>query len=254
MTLKDIILSKNAAYQSLYNGVISAEIHKIDDATAQHVADLITSEANRVGMPIAALAACICQESKFDPGCYNKNLREHDGVDTFPGTDWGICQISGKYINGYAGMMNLTAAQMKVKALDPSWSIPQMANAMQLLLAWAEKIIPTLTAIQQSRVKSPLFLATLGYNRGRNGALTQVVDGQISLHPYEVCAFNAEFVTQLDPTPKPLPAPPAPMPVPVPVQPPSPVVPSPVPDDTAGEVGIVVGFLLFLLRLFGAKK
>lgn len=200
MTLQALILSETINY---YNPKRGAIIHKLDDVQAQQVADIITREANRVGMAVADLAACICQESRFDPACYNKNLGEHP--ESFAGTDWGICQISGKYLPDKPGMKGLTEDQMKAKVLDPNYSIALMADTMAGNLAWANKMLPTLTDVDKARVPSAFFLATLAYNRGNTGALQEVAANTIVRHPYNVLDWAKMFHAKLDP-PAPPPA------------------------------------------------
>ena len=154
MTLAELVFQQNAPYKSEVRG---AEVHKIDQETANAIAALIEREANIIGASEAYLAACICRESKFDPQCYNHNLTLIDREVTFEKTDWGECQFSGKYLPSKPGMRGLTQDQMREKAFDPSWAIPVFASEMGWNVIWATATLASgyhLPALKETVVRT----------------------------------------------------------------------------------------------------
>jgi len=207
VTLADIIVAYNAPFIRTYPIVggttIDAQIHQIDQATAEQIATLIqdAATANPTLDPIY-LAACIMQESRFDPNCFNHNLSASTPTITFEGTDWGMCQMSGNYLPSKPGMAGLTESQMQTLACTASWAVPVMGSIMAGNLATATAQLNS-DAVLAAGVKKyntttltdAQWLATLMYNRGETGAINDVKTGQTSLieHPGNVGTWFADF-------------------------------------------------------------
>jgi hypothetical protein len=191
--LHEIILARNSPFVNPERG---AEIHKIGESTAKTVAALIQYFAPAYRLPVAFLSGCICQESSFDPCAFNKNLLEHAGVETFEGTDWGLCQLSGKYLPDCGTGATDQAGYISV-ANEPAWAIEFMAKTMQGHYEWAYGITSKPPVKQMVRL-DPFFLATLAYNRGRTGALQQIGDNTICAHPFHVIDLFAAIQKDLD--------------------------------------------------------
>lgn len=191
LTLTQLVEQYNAPYQDDVRGAL---IHKIDVATAAAVAALIESEAQRTALPVPYLAGCIYQESRFDPQCYDRNLTPTQRTVTFEGTDWGICQFSGRYLADKPGMAGLSQDQMQTKACDAAWAIPVFADVMAGNVRWANEQI-------QNKVtdRDPYWLATLAYNAGNTGALQELASGQIRPHPDAVMKWVRLFESKLTP-------------------------------------------------------
>ena len=213
--LTQIIIENNAPFKTFYPPVTgtqpNAEIHKISTETATQMASAILANAHLVNGDSDYLAACIKQESRFDPACYNHNLAEYKGIESFEGTDWGCCQMSGYYLPSKPGMAGLTEAEMSAKAMSIDWAVPEMASVMhdylvqanndlyaaqteltalqsqihdgtdsQVLAGINAKIQANLITIMETLNNTPLsneqFLATLYYNRGASGGLKFVLE------------------------------------------------------------------------------
>jgi len=218
ITLFDIVVAYNSPYVAMYpldtGKTINAQIFKNDTATSQKVADLITSEATRVGLPILYLAACIMQESRFSPTTFNHNLCAENLTPNFAKTDWGLCQMSGTYLPSKPGMAGLTDDQMAAKACTPEWAVPQMADIMaeNIVLAnkylLADHTLSTMTkTLNNTTLTDAQFLATLAYNRGwgsddpneQAGARYYVkhsINDMIK-HPYRVGTWFAKFTNDM---------------------------------------------------------
>lgn len=213
--LKNLILNYNAPFKTTWPPVTgtqpNAEIHKITEVTALAMANKILEHANLVHNDFEYLSACIMQESRFDPACYNHNLKEYNGKESFEGTDWGCCQLSGYYLPSKPGMKGLTEAQMIAKATSPEWAVPTMAQVMAENLNTANNdianatvklaalkvkldglgllttsasvsaisvgketdanLINVLKRTNNTSLSDPQFMATLYYNRGATGGL-----------------------------------------------------------------------------------
>jgi hypothetical protein len=232
--LTQIIIANNAPFKTFYPPVTgtqpNAEIHKISTETATQMASAILANAHLVNDDSDYLAACIKQESRFDPACYNHNLAEYNGVESFEGTDWGCCQMSGYYLPTKPGMQGLTEAEMSAKAMSIEWAVPEMASVMHDNLTQANndlyaaqtaltalqsqlrdgtdikmaaqinaKIDANLITIMKSLNTTPLsneqFLATLYYNRGASGGLKFVLEKSMSdiQHPFAVGKWYGQF-------------------------------------------------------------
>lgn len=206
MTLAQLVLSQNAPYKSPLRG---AEVHQIDAATAQRVADLIQAAAQQTGLSVAYLAGCLCRESKFDPAAYNENLSLVNRTPAFTTTDFGIAQFSGRYLPNRPGMAGLTEAQMQAKACDPAWAIPTFAGIMAGNVTWAVHILaaydqdqPFWGAIEKA-VSNTLYatpkyvggwLATYAYNSGNTGAIRDLLGVQLRIsHPNAVMSTVLQF-------------------------------------------------------------
>lgn len=202
--LTSIIEAYNTPYVSYYptgSTTVNSQIHKIDAATAAQVADLIVTNAKAQGLDITYFAACIMQESRFDPNCFDNNLSATNPTPTFARTDWGMCQMSGQYLPSKPGMSGLTDAEMQAKACDPTWSVPEMAVIMAGNLAWANQqllnatLAAATTKLNTTDLSNQEFLATLAYNRGNTGAVTYIETGNTAMiqHPYHVATWYDDF-------------------------------------------------------------
>jgi hypothetical protein len=205
--LSALMLQTNAPYVEYYpkgGDVINAEIHTISASAALSEAKLIVSNSEANNLDYVYLASCIFQESKFDPACFNHNLTEYNGVESFDGTDWGMCQMSGYYLPTRPGMAGLTQAQMQIKAMTAEWAVPVMAEIMADNLADAITDMPSVSSIMPqlntTELSNEEFLATLYYNRGRSGGLEAVksLDYANMQHPFMVAKWFAQFKTALE--------------------------------------------------------
>jgi hypothetical protein len=153
------------------------------------------------------MLACLCQESRFDPCCYSRNLKEHHGSASFEGTDWGIAQLSGRIISQVFPLKS--SIQLQTMACSIEEAIPYFATLMDFHLEWAREVVQsTETAAQILAIKEPYrdeadpelvyWLATLAYNRGRSGALA-MIRGQAPLvtHARSVQTFAKTFSFEL---------------------------------------------------------
>jgi len=205
-TLADVILAYNHPFINYYpagSKIINAEVHKITAAQAQQVANLIASEAKRVGLDPLFLAAALNQESMFDGNCYNKNLKEHS--QSFAGTDWGIAQMAGTYLPSKPGMQGLNTTQMYLKAFDVTWAIPVFADEMLSLFMQAKTWMLTLDnlaairAINNTSLTNPEFIATGAYNAGFTGITKLILEKSTNIvHPFRVATWFDQFVEILN--------------------------------------------------------
>lgn len=226
VTLASLVKAYNSPYVSYYplgSTTVNSEIHKIDDATAQEVADLITKNAIAKNLVVEYFAACIMQESRFDPQCYSHNLGLTRPVASFDTTDWGMCQMNGSYLYTKPGMpvvpvkpQNPTPAEETAYeqaltewqaeatkiAMTPSWAVPMMASIMADNLDWATRTFPTDSILTSQMAKynttnltNAEFLATLAYNRGQTGAVNIIKTNDVSRmkHPYHVATWYDDF-------------------------------------------------------------
>lgn len=205
-TLASVILSYNHPFTNYYpvgTKTVNAEVHKITTVQAQQVATLIASEAKRVGLDPLFLAAALNQESMNDQHCYNKNLKEHNGTNSFAGTDWGIAQFSGKYLPLMSGMAGLNQTEMYLKAFDVAWAIPAFANEMLALSNQVSKwFVTDVAALSQTeklnttKLTPVEFVTTLSYNHGFSGATALIISGNSAAltHGYRVGTWYEQFV------------------------------------------------------------
>ena len=212
VTLADIIRAYNSPFKSMYpvgSTTVNAEIHNLPTSAADKIADLILSESVRTGIDMYYLAACIMQESRFDPACYNHNLGHDRTTISFEHTDWGMCQMAGTYLPDKPGMQGLSQIQMAAKATDANWSIPMMADIMVGHLASAKKYFATDAVFQQNTTRlnttsltDAQFAATLFYNRGEADDTVNKRGGRYYIkndivdeikHPYRVAHWYDAF-------------------------------------------------------------
>lgn len=194
----DVIRHYNHPFLNLIKG---AQVHSLSDVTVHDVGSMIMSQANQLGLPLPYILACIAQESGFDPQCYNKNQPHHNPSGSFEGTDWGICQFSGRYLHSKPGMAGLTQDQQRDKALDYTWAIPVFVSNMNGLLKWAQETLDRYP-IYIPTAKNKYFLATLAYNAGQTEAINEVISTQVRAHPLHVehlCVAIAKMLGEPDP-------------------------------------------------------
>jgi hypothetical protein len=188
----------NTPFVNLMKG---AQVHKVSADDQRLIAKLIYQEAISHALPIPYVMACIAQESGFDPACYNKNMPLHNPLGTFEGTDWGICQFSGRYLHTKPGMAGLSSSDQRVKALDYTWAIPVFVENMAGLLTWAaEKLVLETDGYGHNYDK--YFIATLAYNAGQTEAVKELVTGVVRAHPTHVahlCAAIAKILGEPNP-------------------------------------------------------
>ena len=221
--LKQIIISNNSAYITYYPPItgttVNAQIHVITPERAAVIADLIIKNSVLLNNAVLYLAACICAESRFDEGCFNRNLVEHKGVVSFDGTDFGICQMAGSFLSSRNGMAGLTQDEMQAKALTAEWSIPMMAEIYSANILHAIKVLPLeLTESEYSYLNYPKgttiknimdklnttklsheeFLAALFYNKGQTGGLEAIKQLNYAMikHPFSVAKIYSNFVNE----------------------------------------------------------
>ena len=94
-------------------------IHKVDEATAQQVADEIAKAQDAWGTEVCLQCAIIRKEGRFDPDAFDPNLQHAPGANPilhlggkWPDqhtqdmhTDFGICQVNGD--STYLGAANV---------------------------------------------------------------------------------------------------------------------------------------------------
>ena len=210
-TLADVIFEYNKPFINYFpegSTITNAEVHKITKEQAVQIANLIQINAARVGLDPLFLAAALNQESMFDPMCFNKNLKEHNGVASFAGTDWGIAQMSGNYLPSKSGMAGLNNTQMYAKAYDPEWSIPAFADEMNRLyhqsLTWLTtgppNALSAISKINNTELTESEFLTTMAYNSGFTGATNLILAGDSSkiAHPFRVGNWYHQFKSILE--------------------------------------------------------
>jgi len=209
LTLDQIVFMENVPYDSSVRG---AHVSKIDGATATFVAAQISTMATATGLPVWYLAACLARESRFDPGAYNENLTLFNRTPTFDGTDWGVAQFSGRWSHKRPGCDGLPDAAVKAKLLDPMWAITEFGRVMAGNIAWARgllaspKGVSVSTAISQvasnliyaTAKYAALWLATMAYNSGTDGALKDLMGPHARInHPNSVMSTARELEQEL---------------------------------------------------------
>ncbi len=176
--------------------VVNAQITVIDDpAKREQVAELLVEVAQHTKLPLYYLAACSYQESRWDPTCFNHNLFEYGGKESFGGTDWGFAQNSGYNLLSLPSFKGLTQEQMIDKALDPEWAIPYFGEMMTIRVNWAKSVYDQDLKAKMDKLSSDVFippaqmpadpdldpyiawLATSSYNAGSEGALSVIAKG-----------------------------------------------------------------------------
>ena len=157
MTVAEWILSQNHTLKFDASGMYTnpakgVNVHEIDLATANSIADLLTLEAQNYQFPLDVALAAIDIESVFDPHCENGNFLGSNKERSLKGFDMGLCQIKIKYIIGINGIA--TVAQATDYAFDIKKAIPHffedMANRMDYVqsIGWEKDTMddkPTLT-------------------------------------------------------------------------------------------------------------
>lgn len=200
VALKDIIKAYNINYTSYYpvgSKQINSSIIKIDDATAETIANLITQSASSYSIDALWLAAELADESLFCPTAFDNNLGHDRLTPSFSTTDFGLAQVDGTYLPGKPGMPayhgpeepdvhasqavldTYTAAisawenTMIQKAFDPSWAIPIMCLTLKGNLEEAQHYLSTdsvlASAVKQYNTTTfddVTYFATLAYNKG----------------------------------------------------------------------------------------
>ena len=215
LTLAELIYQENAPFANPLRGSV---IHRITEQTAAEVAQQIANHpqvsvvnpdktTTVINMPVAYLAACICQESKFDPMAQDDNLTVFNRNPTFATADYGLVQISGAWLPGYPGCQGLSQAEMIAKTQDPAWAVATMAGGMAGNLQWAAAMLARglMERVELLRPKqTPLWyaqwMATMGYNSGRQGAVKNIQTGQIPEHADSVLKYMQEFNAMLGTT------------------------------------------------------
>jgi hypothetical protein len=196
VTLVDVINAYNTPYVRHYKDQVDAQIFVNPPERNLVIANLILSESLRLGIDYIYLAACIAQESRFSELCFNHNLAEHNGIESFEGTDWGMTQQSGIYLPERPGMPpkpNVTAMttneaasaitdwqnKMKALAFTAEFSVPLMATIMTENLMVSEKelkndevLAAAVKKLNTTALTDAQALATSMYNRGTTGAIT----------------------------------------------------------------------------------
>jgi hypothetical protein len=210
-TVADVIYAYNKAYVRPYPLLggkdIDAEIFRISQLEAERVAKLIQDNATRTKLRLEYLMACICQESMFSEKCFNNNMKEHDGKVNFEGTDWGLCQMAGKYLPDKPGMKGLSEDKMAALACTAEWAVPVMSDIMASNITQSMKAIvadqslaDAVKKLNTTKLSDVEWLATLSYNRGFNGAVKYVKSNNTAMirHPYHVADYNDAFITALE--------------------------------------------------------
>lgn len=226
MSLTDVVNTYNQTYVRRFpagTGAIDAQISKNSPARNAIIANLIATEAKKANLDPIYLAACIMQESEFSEACFNHNLKEHNGVETFEGTDWGLTQQSGNYLPERPGMppkpniskMTTTEAASAVKkwqtdmaalACTAEWAVPTMATIMAGNVKYFTKYInenllfaANLKSLNTTSLTDVQFASTTAYNSGISGAIKKI-NSKIKAnmpHPYEVASHYADFVRNM---------------------------------------------------------
>ena len=197
--ISDFFLTHNNSYETFYppvtGTIVNAIIHKITEEQATELGNLIVTNSVSVSGDYNYLSACIFQESQGDEACFNRNLKEHNGVISFDGTDWGLCQMAGTFLSSRPGMSGLSESEMQAKALTAAWSVPAMAEIMAENLKWAEQVLPsvltTMEKLNTTSLSHVQWLATGAYNRGQNGILEAVKSLNYAnmQHPFAVAKW-----------------------------------------------------------------
>jgi len=186
------------------SGTLDAYIGKNDPQTNQLVADLIVSSANDNKIDPYFLACVIQQESIYSPVTYNHNLSKSNLTPNFETTDWGIAQLSGKYLPSKPGMQGLSEEEMQTKALDANWAIPTMAQVYAGLLAQAVKelsedpvLLEDVKKLNTTSLTDEQWLAALFYNRGISGGIHDVKTNATTLiaHPYHCATWYGQITS-----------------------------------------------------------
>jgi hypothetical protein len=173
------------------------------------IADDLENAAKYYNYPVEFFAAAMCQESLFSVNCRNGNFLGKNPNHTNEGTDWGPGQVNGANLPVLIPSCNGDWDCLIAKATSVDWALPQFVVSYAALVEWADEIInrsdaSAVWADARNEVyaggssvdpkwQNRFWLAALGYNRGRLGALTEVAAGNVVRHPDAVATYCNAF-------------------------------------------------------------
>lgn len=161
-------------------------IHKIDQATAEAVADeILAAHAQYPTVPVALIVAGLDQEGRFDPNASNPNWQDkvnnpETELEAFEHEDVGIAQIDGSTLIGYPELHGKSIAEMRAWAFDIKNAIPKFVSIYADNIKHANDFFtsPLSSYKQQAKIYvpngNPLVLAIEAYNAGWTGAANLV--------------------------------------------------------------------------------
>lgn len=172
-SVKAIILSETREFgPSPHTG---GHLHKLTDAKAQKVAELIVSSGPQYKLEPAFVAAGLCGESRFDPDAINPNWQDATKGEVahaaFLHTDLGLAQFDAATLASEPEFKGLSDEAIRAKAMDPEWAVPAFCKFVRALLDATQKEVAAdpslLVNVPDHDVR---ILATTAYNAGLHGA------------------------------------------------------------------------------------
>lgn len=202
--IRAIVLAQVNAYSVTWaNAKSGSRLTKDTPAQAAAITDAMIFHADHFVLKLPFLMGAICAESDFCCEAWAENLLGANPTGSFGGTDWGPAQVNGLNLPNMPGMVGLSVTAMKAKAMDPAWAIPVVAQWYADLQTWAQDP-ETQAKIDYTRsetipqAKNPYWLAALGYNRGRTGALLEANGTKpLVAHPAHVSSLCNHFCVLL---------------------------------------------------------
>ena len=162
-------------YRVPLKGVV---IHKLDDATAKALAEVIIANTTAPGdgdsdpFPLSYALACLCLESCFDTKCQNANLLGSNKQNDPAGYDEGVAQLKLRFLIGQEGIA--TADEARAFALDPAKAIPYFVRVVRGHLAQADALAMTLPQDVNPVYLNRFAVARMFYNFGVTGGTKMI--------------------------------------------------------------------------------